>query len=301
MTDPTAGRRPGPMPFFLLLDEAMRRALPHLRAIFPSVAIPVALLTTLLSALQTINARQDMAHADVMASLLHSFEILLGSLLLGIVTGIAYSAAQVAALDALAGRPVDMRRAWRFVLRPRVWGALLLVGLALFLSALACILPVLYVAPLLALVMPVMVEEGTFGAAALSRSAELTRYNPGGELSRSPILKLLLLMIAGTLITYLAALPVDLPFQLPMMIDFLRRLLAGDLDPQALISRWGWLQVPAVFLGSLVRTAVYLYTAFGIGMLFFDVRGRREGTDLREEIDAVFAAPPAPPLEEPWL
>jgi hypothetical protein len=288
------------MPFFLLLDEAMRRALPHLRTVFPSVAIPVALLTTLLSVFQTIVARQGQEHVDVMTSLTNSFELLLGSLLLGIFIGVAYSVAQVAALDALAGRPVDMRRAWRFVLRPRVWSTILLVGLALFVSALACILPVLYVAPLLALVTPVMVEEGVFGAAALSRSAELARFNPSGVLSRSPILKILLLMVAGTLITYLAALPVDLPFQLPMLIDFVRRLLAGDLDPQALIYRWLWLQVPAEFLGSLVRTAVYLYTAFGIGMLFFDLRGRKEGTDLREEIDAVFAAPPAPSPEEPW-
>jgi hypothetical protein len=300
MAEPVLEGRPGPMPFFLLLDEAMRRTRPHLRAVLPSVALPVALLTTLLSSLQMLNARQSLAQVDVVASLMSSLEVLVGSLLVGILTGVAYSAAQVAALDALMGRPVDMRRAWRFVLQARVWSALLLVGLALFVSAIACIVPVLYVAPLLSLVMPVMVVEEVFGVAALSRSAELTRFNPSRRLGESPILKVLLLMVASTLIAYLAALPVDLPFQLPVMIDILRRLVAGNLDTQALVSRWIWLQVPAVFLGSLVRTAVYLYTAFGIGMLFFDVRGRKEGTDLREEIDALFPAPPVPPSGAPW-
>jgi hypothetical protein len=300
MAEPALEGRPGPMPFFLLLDEAMRRTRPHLRAVLPSVALPVALLTTLLSSLQMLNARQNLTQVDIVASLVNSLEVLVGSLLVGILTGVAYSAAQVAALDALMGRPVDMRRAWRFVLQARVWSALLLVGLALFVSAIACIVPVLYVAPLLSLVMPVMVVEEVFGVAALSRSAELTRFNPSRRLSESPILKILLLMVASTLIAYLAALPVDLPFQLPMVIDVLRRLVAGNLDMQALVSRWIWLQVPAVFLGSLVRTAVYLYTAFGIGMLFFDVRGRKEGTDLREEIDALFPAPPASPSGALW-
>ena len=66
------------------------------------------------------------------------------------------------------------------------------------------------------------------------------------------------------------------------------------------MSRWLWLQVPGNFLAALVRMAVYLYTAFGIGMLFFDVRGRKEGADLRSQIDAVFPGPPPElPLSSP--
>ena len=56
--------------------------------------------------------------------------------------------------------------------------------------------------------------------------------------------------------------------------------------------------MPAQFLSSLVRTAVYLYIGFGIALLFFDVRGRREGSDLRAEIDAVFPGRRRP--GEPW-
>jgi hypothetical protein len=299
MTDPALDRPPGPMPFFQLLDEALRRVRIHLRAIFPSVAIPLALLQTLFAVLQAVNVRQNLANPDIYQTLVRSGEVLLASLVLLGLSAVAYTAGQVASLDALAGRPVDMRRAWRFALQTRVWGTLLLVGLALFLAALCCVLPVFYVAPLLSFVVPVMVGEGVFGPAALSRSAELTRFNPGGRLGESPIVKILLLMLVSTLITYLGGLLVTLPFQIPMFIDFFRKIMTGE-DLQAAVSRWIWLQVPARFLGSLIGSAVYLYTAFGLGLLFFDARGRKEGGDLRAEIDAVFPPPPPPPPGEPW-
>ncbi|HET9212917.1 MAG TPA: hypothetical protein VFR03_21100 [Thermoanaerobaculia bacterium] len=309
MTEPF---RPTPMPFLVLLDEAMRRLRTHLRAIFPAVALPVAVLTTLLQVVQILSIRGLLNEESppTSMSLFWTPWVLVGALILGVVSAVAYMAGQVAALDALSGRPVDMGRAWYFASRPRVWWTLFLSGLAIFVSVLACVLPVLYVAPLLSFAMPAMVEEGVFGAAALSRSAELTRYNPSRQLTESPIVKILVLMLVTTLISYLAGLLVALPFQLPMFIDIFRHALSGDQDVQSAMARWLWLQVPAVFLSSLVRVAVYLYTAFGIGMLFFDVRGRKEGSDLRSQIDSVFGGPPpsapelplssAPPPGEPW-
>ncbi len=301
MTDPLLERRPGLMPFFPLLDEAQRRTRAYLPAIFPSVAIPLAVLRALLSAVQAVNIRGQVAHptVDLQQSLIQSGEFFLFALVLAFFSGIAYTAGQAAALDALTGRPIDMKRAWRFALQPKVWWTLFLFGLAVGVSLLFCIVPVLYVAPLLSFVGPVMVEEKVFGVAALSRSIELARYNPGRRLSESPIVKLLLVMLAVTLILYLASLLVSLPFQLPMFIDLFRKALSGHEDIQTVVSRWVWLQVPAVFLGSLVATAVYLYSSVAIGMLFFDVRDRKEGTDLRSEIDAVFPASPAAPAE-PW-
>ncbi len=308
MTEPF---RPAPMPFLMLLDEAMRRLRAHLRAIFPSVALPIAILTTLLQVVQIISLRGLLNGGAPSSSfpLFWTPWVLVGALILGAISAVAYTAGQVAALDALSGRPVDMGRAWRFAAQPAVWGTLFLSALFLFLSLLACVVPVLYVAPLLSFAVPAMVEEGVFGMAALSRSAELTRYNPSRQLTDSPIVKILVLMLVSTLISYLAGLLVALPFQLPMFIDIFRHALSGDQDVQSAMSRWLWLQVPAVFLSSLVRMAVYLYTAFGIGMLFFDVRGRREGSDLRSQIDSVFGGPPPPPLPlsssqpppgEPW-
>jgi hypothetical protein len=63
------------------------------------------------------------------------------------------------------------------------------------------------------------------------------------------------------------------------------------------MGRWIWLQVPAQFLSALARMAIYIYSAFGIALLFADIRGRKEGIDLRPEIDALF---PMPPSGEPW-
>jgi hypothetical protein len=300
MTDPTLARRPGPMPLLPLLDEALRRTRAYLPAIFWSVALPLAILRALLSVVQAVNIRGQVAHPmDIQQSLIQSGEFFLFAIVLGFISGIAYTAGQAAALDALTGRPIDMKRAWRFALQPKVWGTLFLVGLALGAALVCCIVPVLYVAPLLSFVVPVMVEEGRFGVAALSRSAELARYNPGRRLSESPIVKLLLVMLVTTLITYLASLLVSLPFQLPMFIDIFRKALNGHQDIQTVVSHWVWLQVPAVFLSALVATAVYLYSSVAMGMLFFDVRDRKEGVDLRSEIDAVFPAAPAAP-GEPW-
>ncbi len=297
----TAPVRPAPMPFLPMLDEAIRRLRPHLRAIFPSVALPVAILTTLLQVFQILTLRGILGKGEAISSwtLLWTPAALLIGLVLVSVSAVAYVAGQVAALDALMGRPIEMGRSWRFALRLPVWWTLLLSGLAIFVSLLFCLVPVLYVAPLLSFAVPAMVEEGVFGFAALSRSADLARFNPSLRLTDSPIVKILVLMVVTTLISYLASLLVTLPFQLPMFIDLFRNVMSGDRDVQAAMSRWLWLQLPAVFLSSLVRTAVYLYTAFGIGMLFFDVRGRREGSDLRAEIDTLFPGPPPPPPPSP--
>jgi hypothetical protein len=159
---------------------------------------------------------------------------------------------------------------------------------------------VFFVAPLLAFAVPVMVEEGRFGLGALSRSAELAMFNPARRLMEHPIVKVLLLMVVSTLISYMAGLLVALPFQIPMFIDLFRKALAGDQDVTGVMARWIWLQIPAQFLSSLARTAIYIYTAFGMALIYADVRSRKEGTDLQPEIDALFPAPsPSAPAEAP--
>jgi hypothetical protein len=307
MTEPF---RPTPMPFLVLLDEAMRRVRTHLRAIFPAVAVPVAVLSTLVQVVQILNLRGVLngERGGGPVPLFWTPWVLLGALILLIVSALAYLAGQVAALDALNGRPIDMGRAWNFASRLPVWGTLLLSGLATLASLVLCVVPVFYVAPLLSFTLPVMVEEGIFGVAALSRSAELARFNPSRRLTESPIVKILVLMLVTSLIGWLAGLLVALPFQAPMFIDIFRHAMSGDQDVQSAMSRWIWLQVPGGFLSILVRMAVYLYTAFGLGMLFLDVRGRKEGADLRSQIDSVFGGPspelplssPPPPPGEPW-
>ena len=301
-TDPTASATPGPMPFFPLLDEALRLTRAHLRTIFPAVGLPVAVVAALAGIVQAIDLQSlfKVGTSSPSPALFWTPEVLLLALLLGLLSAVAYVAGQVAALDALAGRPVDMGRAWRFAARPAVWGTLLLSFLAILASFLLCVLPVFFVAPLLAFAVPVMAEEERLGTGALSRSAELAMFNPSRRLIEHPIVKVLLLMVVTTLISYLAGLLVALPFQIPMFIDLFRKALAGDQDVTGVLARWIWLQIPAQFLSSLVRTAIYVYTAFGMALLYADVRARKEGIDLRPEIDALFPAPAPPPAEEPW-
>jgi hypothetical protein len=287
---------PGPMPFRFLLDEAVWQARRHFRAIYPAIAIPVTLLATTVAVAQAVwfsHLKQDLGSLGTpFLNPGYMGLILVYSALLMV----AYNTLQVAAFDAVAGRPVDLRRAWRFTLRGRVLGTLVLWHVATLASVFCCCLPALAVTPLLVLVPAVMADEGRFGFQALSRSARLTGYFPPGRWWESPLVKALLLLMVSILLIYLTGLLVSLPFQVPLYIGMFRRAAAGEDITQG-FSSLVWLQVPAQFLSSLASTAIYLYFSCGIALLFHDTRGRREGSDLRAEIEAVFPSllPPAEP------
>jgi hypothetical protein len=298
MTEPALGLT-GPMPFRLILDEAIRQARRHFRAIYPSVAIPVAVVTTAMAVAQAFFFSNITESAGAMPLFWSPGMILLMLANMAILF-VAFNAMQVAAVDALSGRPVDMKRAWRFTVQLRVLGTLFLNFAATLLSFVLCCFPVLYVAPMLALVPPVMVEEGRFGGEALSRSAELTRHNPDRRFLETPLVKVFLFLLVGILLSYAVGMVVALPFQIPMWIDMFRSAAQGE---EVLVQRmptWIWLQTPAQFLNALASTAVHLYVCFGIALLFFDARARKEGSDLRSEIDSVFPGAPPPQGERPF-
>jgi len=286
-----AFERPGPMPFRFLIDEAIRQTRRHFRAIFPSIGIPIAIIAAAVAAVQALAVSRMTTNLGTLPSW-WSPELLLLTLIYIALLIVAYTAMQVAAVDAAAGRPVDMKRAWRFAVQGRVLGTLFLSSMAGLASLACCCFPALYVVPLLSFTSPAMVDEGRFGVQALSRSAELTRHNPGRELFEHPIVKVFLLIFLGGLLSYLAGLVVSLPFVVPMYIDMFRRAAAGQDMAQGM-STWLWLQVPSQILNALASSAVTLYVCFGVALLFFDTRARKEGTDLQSEIEEVF--PPAPP------
>jgi hypothetical protein len=301
MTDPTVRAasiqpgQPGRMPFTVLLDEAMRRTRRHIRAIFPAVAIPLALLSAAVGVLQALWF-QDMKSEGGLSSLGGSPFLSLPTVLLGlahsIVLGIGMVALQKAAADATAGRPVDMKEAWRFAVRGPVLVTLFLQGLAVIAALLVCCVPIFYVAPLLSLVSVVMAEEKIFGTAALSRSAALTRYDPDGRFFETALFKAFALMLVTVVISYAVAFLVVLPFQVPMFISMFRDAAAGK-DPavaMGTMSKWLWIQIPSQILQTLTTVAVFLYGAFGYALLFFDARSRKEGSDLAAEIHTVFGS-----------
>jgi hypothetical protein len=196
-----------------------------------------------------------------------------------------YGALFAAAVDALAQRPVSMRRAWGLMLRPRILGTLLLLTLAAGLGMVMCLVPGIYLGLLWSLALPVMVEEGLFGVAALRRSAELTRYNPQRELDADPRFKVFVIIMVGTLIGWVIGMLVQLPMIVIQQVLMLRDIAGGQRpDPARLMAKLMWLQVPSQMLGMLTQTAVHLYMCFGLGLLFFDVKGRKEGLDLEAAV-----------------
>ena len=60
-------------------------------------------------------------------------------------------------------------------------------------------------------------------------------------------------------------------------------------DPAALMEGMLWLQVPTQILAVLGQTAVEVYVVFGLALLFFDVKHRKEGQDLEAAIGALAA------------
>lgn len=285
----------GTMPFRILLDEAIRLARQNARAILPTVALPVAVLTAILGGLQVWMMGNPAEMADPSRVLAASCGIVLVALVFVLFMLIAYTAMQVAALDATAGRPVDMARAWRTAAKPGMLGTLVLQMLAVLASAVACLFPVLYVFPLLSFAVPAAAEEGLFGPRALGRSANLTQHNPQGRFLSTPLVKVLVLWVIGTVLSYAVSLLLSLPLGILVGIDTLRKATAGQ-EPD--LTAWIWPQVATNFVSGLITTAVYLFFAFGTALLFFDTRNRKEGTDLAAAVDAM-TAPPMPPTGPP--
>ncbi len=301
----------GPMPFPALLDEAMRWARRHVRSIYLPLALPLAAVNTVVAVLQAVwLGPEKLSSTDPWQSIARSCSFVVVSLPLSVVMLLLHAAMVVSAVDAVAGRGVSIRRALRFVVRPGVLGAQMLAMLCVLAAFVCCVLPALYVLPLLSLTLPAMAAEGLTGTAALSRSAELTRHNPQRRILTSPLVKILALIAVVVLISYLVSLVLILPMTITQGVTMMRRIAAGE-DLQRSLSGYLWWQVPLIGLSSFVTSGVYLYGSFALALLFFDLRARREGDDLLLAIAGLEGTagggpkppPPAPlpPLAPPPL
>jgi hypothetical protein len=287
MNEPVAAA-PAPMPFRMILDEAVRLGRRNFRTLFPSVALPIALagmLMTLSQVAMTLSGQFLLGVLFIPVFLLYLAVVIVASLAL-----------QFGAMDAAAGRLVRMGDRWLLAVRPRVLGTAFLWWLANLASLLCCFFPALYVVPLLSLVPAAMLEEGRFFGDALSRSAELTRWNPRGGFFDTPLVKVLAFLFVGYLLSAVVGLLVSLPFQFPIYLATFRAAASGEEPP---LDALMWLQVPGTFVSGLASSAVMVYVACGIALLFFDFRGRREGSDLEARIGDVFGEPVPPPLPPP--
>ncbi len=269
-----------------LLDGAQRRLRQHVRSLYLPFAVPLVLLAGVQPIVQ-LRLNPAMGGSKDPSSFLGQIVLLYAVLLVVVfLWSFVYVAMVVAATDAVGGRPLSPGRAWRAAFDPRMIGTQLLVATASLVGFLFCILPGIYVALTLSLVAAIVTEERRFGVAALRRSATLMKRKPGANLAASPRVRSLLLIVVGSLIGYAANLIVQLPLMAVMMFLMFRAAASGNMaNPEQVMRPVMWLQVPTSMLGALVQTVVLLYLAFGIALLYFDIRQRNEGQDLLAEAE----------------
>lgn len=277
-----------PLSLSLILDEATKHARRHFRAIYLPVAIPVSVASATMPLAQSAFYR-GMGIAPRppdLSVLLSRMGLMFGAFLVFFfVYAIANGALMVAAVDATAGRPVSMRRAWLMVVRPRVLGTMILAWLAAMVGFVLCVLPGVYVTLILCLVLPVIVDEGLAGTGALARSKALMEYNPRRDLGSDPRLRAFLILLAGALLGYVLNFVVEIPAMVVQQVVVMRSVASGQrTDPASLMTSLLWLQVPTSMIAMLAQSVVRLYVSFCISLLFVDVRRRKEGVDLEGAI-----------------
>ena len=284
-----------PLDITRLLDEAVRLSRRHFRDVFLPVALPVAGAASVMSALQVGMSMQRPGEGGPSILGLAAFVVALLVYLLVYMGG--YAAMQSAALDAAAGRRVDMGAAWMTLARPSVLLTWLLVGLGVFAGLLCCMLPGMYLGLLWAMAIPVVLEERLAYAAALARSGELMRHNPVGGLGNHPMLHAFLLFFVGGILSYALSTLISLPMMAIIAFAAFRAASSGQAgDADQAMQAVMWIQVPVQFASALVQIAVQVFVTMGMALLYFELRRRREGDDLVAAIDTVGAgAPPTAP------
>jgi hypothetical protein len=281
-----------------IIDGALRQARAHFRRLFLPVALPLSMVNGVLT-LANFGATQGRMERHPMAWVIFVLSMA------GILVAKALAAAVMtrAALDAVAGRPASAARALAWLLRARTLGTLLMLWAAVAAGLVCCLAPGIYVGVIFALAVPVMAEEGLFGTAALRRSTSLLGYNPARDFFSDGRVKCFVLSFVSWLLGYALTMLLQSPFLIVQQVALFRELAAGRRgDPAQVAERVGWLQVPAAMLGTLGQVAAALYFGCGLALLYFDVRRRREGSDLEAAIlsvsglppDAVWPPPPMP-------
>jgi hypothetical protein len=275
------------MPFRLLVDAVMEPARRHFRSMFLAIALPLGIAALVMVGVQIrwLEGVQPQNGID-MLNVIGPF---LGVLVIFFaVYYLCFAVTIVAATDAVFGREVNMRRAWLFVLAPRRLPTLCLLAFLGVLSFMACGLPALYVIPVLSFSLPAMLEEGAKGGRALGRSIELARYNPRGRFKDLPWAQMLGILFIGWVISSAIASLVQLPFVAIQQILAVRQALEGNLAPSTAVA---WLQVPTSLFGILATTVSWVYMAFGIAVLYREVRRRKEGEDIEAAVNGLLSGP----------
>ena len=276
--------------FAEIVDQSVNLLRRNLRGYYLPYAIAIAVFMAVQSAVQLgwMQSVFDVDPADPDAVMAAFLSPGLGCMIAvsWIVMMIVYSALGVASVNLVAERPVH-RGALRFVVRPRTLGTLVLTGLALVASFMCCFFPAIYVFPALALVIPVMVEEQSFGTRALASSHELARYNPQGKFTGTAMVRILGVYLVSMLITWGLSFVITLPAMIIQQVMFFRQVAESSESEIPMVMPAMWLQVPTQFLSGLVQTAGTAFASIAVALIYFDVRRRRDAVDLEHAIDAL--------------
>lgn len=272
-----------------LIDEAVKQVRRHFRALFPAIAIPLVVSVSPLMFIY-IRSVSGFIRFDENTGLDTVLPLMLQAGVVYALWMAVYSAAFVAAMrsamDVLSGRSTSMWSNWMYMFRPKVAGTMVLVFLCTAVGGLMCVFPGIYVSLILSFTLPVMVAEEHFGTTAIRRSARLLNFNPRQKLGDNPITKLFVLVFVGWILSVVLSMCVQLPLTIVQQIIMFRGAAEGNApDPIELMERLTWIQLPSAALGSLSTALMFLYMGFGMSLLFFDVRRRREGEDLEAALD----------------
>jgi hypothetical protein len=277
-----------------LLDEAMRLSRRHFRQVYPAVAGPVALAAVAVALLQValFGGESGMSTPGDEGWVRYFVTLFAVGMVFAVFAGFGNAAMMGAAAALAEQRPVSMLFWWAWVVRPRVLGTMILVGLLVMVGMLVCCIPGIVAGIAFGLVVPVMALEERYGRAALERSWALITYNPSQRLADHPGVKLLVIGLVGGMISYLATMLVQLPFTVVQQVVVMRSVLTAEGAPEGVAgippAIW-WLQVPQALLGNLASEAVVVFMAFATVLLFLDVRRGKEGQDLEQALDALAA------------
>jgi hypothetical protein len=296
----TDGMPAEPIPFRVLLDEAMKQTRRHFGRMYLPVAIPLTLLAGLVAFFQL------RYFEDVRRGAAANPFALEGCLAFFIITfvwlatsGLCSAVLMAAAVDGAGGQPISMRAKWGLVLQPSTLGTLFLSLVAIVIGFMLLVFPGIYVALRMSFLVPVIAAEGLRRTAAMRRSWQLVRYNPHKRFLNNTATKVFVLYLVAGLIAWLVSLVVQLPITAVRGIVAARDIAAGQAAGAA-SGAVLWTQVPGQMLGQLVSTAVSIYSSFGVVLLYLDVVRRKEGKDLASAIDARFGgAAAAPPPTTP--
>ena len=287
-----------PLPFRLLVDEAIKLTRRHFRQMFLPVALPVALAQSLVPVAQAFVFSHGLftPSPEPASAILGMVAFMAVALLAGALWGLGYGALLTAATEVQSGAGLSMGRAWRTMVQPRVLGTNVLIALSLMLGCIMCVLPGIFLVLLFSLTIPVMVAERIYGTTALARAAALVRENPQKRFVTSPLLKVFLILVIGYVLSTAVGLVIQMPLIVIQQIVMVRAAAEGQMtDPGQLMSKMALFQVPTSFLHALAVTAVQIYMSFALTLFYFDLRRRQEGSDLEAAVQEMTGRQPEPP------